>query len=102
MYVWENHKYGIFNYKIKLAIEKKIIVEMFPKQKEVQCKKFRFSIRRYAYLAWKSLHGSYANNLKHSRPLYSVSYIPKYENLFQDLMHKESIKLIKSIFPPKS
>ncbi len=83
MYVWEkSHKYGIFNYKNKVSYREKD-----NRPGNVSKTKKRFNVKNLDFQSGDMLilhgnlvHGSYANkSKKHSRPLYSVSYIPKGE-----------------------
>jgi|TARA_Y100000294_G_scaffold177930_1_gene205706 ectoine hydroxylase-related dioxygenase (phytanoyl-CoA dioxygenase family) len=81
LYIYENsHKYGIFKYIRKISYREKdskpgnyIVTDKF--KKTDLC----FNKGDMLILHGNLIHGSYSNNSNSSRPMYSVSYIPKGE-----------------------
>ena len=79
LFVWEkSHSYGIFKFKFKKSYREK---DGKPGNITLTKKKFKVKILNFKkgdllILHGNCVHGSFPNNSKISRPLYSVSYLP--------------------------
>lgn len=79
LYVWESsHKYGIFNFGFKKSYREKDNKpgNIVKTKKKFNVKILNFNKGDLLILHGNCVHGSYPNNSKTSRPLYSVSYLP--------------------------
>ena len=79
LYVWEkSHNYGIFKFKFKKSYREKDGKpgNVAQTKKQFKVKTLNFSKGDLLILHGNCVHGSFPNNSKISRPLYSVSYLP--------------------------